>query len=536
MTKRFLCRCGAIVLASVLFFLSHPNPLFANGLGLLGFVALVPVFLLIPQVKLSRVWLYGLAYGIMSYALLCSWLFTFRWYTIYFACLAYGLLMALVFLLMKVLSVLRPSLQFLSMPLVWLCYEYVKTLGFAGLHYGILAYTQWRNSALRSLASVGGVWLVSAVVVAFSAALSAVLYKIKNEKLTRCNWFLKLSAPVSVFLACGLCHFWGMGLAAKYRMQDTHLSLQTVSAVAVQSNTDPWKMGVETYRRDLKNLMHLTEDALQKNPDAQIVVWPETAFVPPLVKNYTLKNDVERYNLVLELLSFIEQHDVCFVIGNQHSVDEGKPYYSDYNATLVFDRRCNQIIPPEPFIYKKQHLVPFTEWFPYGTLFPHVYNMLLEGDTHLWDQGTEPVVFTVRDVPFATPICFEDTFSDVCRSFVCNGARCFINVSNDAWSKSLACQMQHLSMAVFRSAENHVPSVRSTASGMTVHIDAAGSVVQCAVPFTASYIVFPLTVTESSSQTLYTKWGDWFAWTVIVLTLILAFSELAVFVHLKLKR
>ena len=148
--------------------------------------------------------------------------------------------------------------------------------------------------------------------------------------------------------------------------------------------------------------------------------------------------------------------------------------------------------------------------------------MLLSGDTHLWDKGQEATVFKLRGISFSTPICFEDTFSDGCRLFVKKGARCFINLSNDAWSKSLSCQMQHLSMAVFRSAENHVPSVRSTSSGMTVSVNAFGKVEEAALPFTATCLVAPLTVTENAKATFYTRWGDWFAYTVLVLTLALS--------------
>ena len=524
MTKRFLLRLGAIILASFLFFLSHPNPLFEKGLGLLGFIALVPIFVLVPQVKLSRVCFYGFVYGLLSYALMCFWLFTFRWYTLYFACLAYAFFMALVFVLMKLLCMLRPSLQFLSMSLVWLCYEYVKTLGFAALHYGIIAYTQWQNTALLTLSSVGGVWLVSAICLSVNASLAFLFTKgregyAKKQKLFCKSFFLKTLPAFCVILLCLFCHVWGMILHAQYFRHDKMLSAKKLTILALQSNTDPWKMEVSAYKSDLQRLINLTENALEKNPDAQIVVWPETAFVPPLIKNFTLKNDVDRYALVKELLSFIEQKDLCFIIGNQHSVDEGKAYYSDYNAALVFDKRATSIVPPEPFIYKKQHLVPFTEWFPYGKTFPRLYKMLLNGDTHLWDKGQEATVFNLRGISFSTPICFEDTFSDGCRLFVKKGARCFINLSNDAWSKSLSCQMQHLSMAVFRSAENHVPSVRSTSSGMTVSVNAFGKVEEAALPFTATCLVAPLTVTENAKATFYTRWGDWFAYTVLVLTL-----------------
>lgn len=102
--------------------------------------------------------------------------------------------------------------------------------------------------------------------------------------------------------------------------------------------------------------------------------------------------------------------------------------------------------------------------------------MLLNGDTHLWTPGTESVVFDVNDFSFSTPVCFEDNFSSLCRKFVKNGAKAFVSLSNDAWSKSEKCQIQHLKMAVFRSVENHVPSVRCSVSGETCIINSYGKI------------------------------------------------------------
>jgi apolipoprotein N-acyltransferase len=94
--------------------------------------------------------------------------------------------------------------------------------------------------------------------------------------------------------------------------------------------------------------------------------------------------------------------------------------------------------------------------------------------------------------------------------FVQNGAQAIVNLSNDAWSKSLSCQYQHLSMAVFRSVENRVPSIRSTASGQTVIIDPNGKIVSMAEPFTETVLAGEIPVRDLSKKTLYTTAGDWF--------------------------
>jgi apolipoprotein N-acyltransferase len=121
----------------------------------------------------------------------------------------------------------------------------------------------------------------------------------------------------------------------------------------------------------------------------------------------------------------------------------------------------------------------------------------------------ESVVFSHGGVNFGTPICFEDTFGYIGRRFVNQGANALINLSNDAWSKSLACQYQHLSMAVFRTVENRIPAVRATASGQTAIIDPNGKVIAMAEPFTETYLVGKIPVLDRTKKTLYTRWGDY---------------------------
>lgn len=126
----------------------------------------------------------------------------------------------------------------------------------------------------------------------------------------------------------------------------------------------------------------------------------------------------------------------------------------------------------------------------------------------MWQKGDEYTVFNYRGLKFSTPICFEDTFSTICRQMVLNGSRCFINLSNDSWSKSTACQHQHLAMAVFRSVENRVPTVRSTASGVTCIISPTGKIEKIAPEFCQAFVIGKVPLMNENSQTVFTKTGD----------------------------
>lgn len=505
-----------VISGAVLFSFSHPGFIFENGLGFLGFFSLIPVFISIQRMSLKSAWLWGMFYGGLSYGLLCYWLASFNPYTIYIGVLGFALIMALVFELLKLSGTLFPKKSPYAMALLWCVYEYLKTKGFLGFSYGILGYSQWKNCLLLQSASLFGVWGVSALCVFTSAFFSSIILSAVSlcedgkKSLAGKNLPAALkSEMIPAVILCASFTFLFVYGAARLSLCGKKSSGKSVSVACIQNNTDSDKYGFDVYKRDVENLIELSGKALAEHPDVELVVWPETAVVPPIVFHYTRKLDEKRVRMIEKLLDFMEKSGRAFVIGNQMSVDNGGEYNDDYNAALLFDSEKNNIMPPEPETYYKMHLVPFTEYFPYGKIAPKLYKMLLMGDTHLWTPGTEAKVFSSRGLDFSVPICFEDSFGSLCRSFVKNGARCFVNISNDSWSSSNPCQIQHLSMSVFRSAECAVPSVRSTASGISCFVDLCGRVSRRSEPFAMNYTVCDVPVLESYAPTLYVRLGDW---------------------------
>ncbi|MDR0486853.1 MAG: apolipoprotein N-acyltransferase, partial [Treponema sp.] len=209
-----------------------------------------------------------------------------------------------------------------------------------------------------------------------------------------------------------------------------------------------------------------------------------------------------------ELLDYLAVTDVPFLIGNDDArkdpsknPDASEQFRIDYNAALLFENgKVSET-------YRKLHLVPFTEHFPYGKQLPFIYRALENADTHFWEKGEEFTVFSVPGFAFSTPICFEDTFGYLSRNFVSRGADVLVNISNDAWSKSLPAQNQHLSMAVFRAVENYRPLVRSTVSGQTCAVDPRGKVIALARPFTEAWITVEVPLVKGN--TFYTLHGDY---------------------------
>ncbi len=521
--KRVLSHLGLLLLAVFLFALPHPTDLFLPGLPFLSYIAIVPVFLLVVEVNWAWIWLYGFLYGIAGYTVYVSWLATFNPAAMPVIALMYGFYLMIAFPVMKLAGNLYPKYRYYVQWIVWCAYEYVKTLGFNGFSYGVTAYTQWKYTAVIQCVSVIGVFGLNMIITFPSAWLTKVICELKNNLSTenpiksQFPVILKKNAVTGISWICIFAVVIIYGLVSPV----DYSSNETVKISLVQTNSDPWVGGFSSYEKDLNTLIRLSDEALDADPDITYIVWPETSFIPRITWHYQRREERDKFELIEKLLTYIDSKQAKFVIGNDDGVmgynREGRYTQLDYNAVLLFTPGKNTW-PPEPEIYHKIHLVPFTEWFPFKKQLPVVYKMLEENDTHFWDPGSEPVIFQddslENSFSFATPICFEDTFGSMGRLFVQNGAKAFINLSNDAWAHSLACQNQHLSMALFRSVENRVPTVRSTASGQTVYIDPNGVIQAQAEPFSETYLTVEIPV-MNQKPTVYTRFGD-FAGTLSV--------------------
>ena len=514
-----------LILAVALFWLSNPNVLFNDGLSFLAWLNYLPVFFLIKKSKISVSWLWGGLYGSLSYGFYGYWLKTFHPLGLTIVCVGYFLICALLFFILKLSDLLCKKNGWLLQFLCVCGYEYVKTLGFFGISYGVTAYTQWQNIHLIQICSLAGVFGFNLLVIfpssffysliSKSTARNILLNQADDGKHSHISAYVKKEQALwqnslTLTYVCGglwLCLMAGAFIFGWQNLKKNQYE-KTVNVAAIQNNESPWKNGIEEYSQNVRNLIHLTQEAQSLEPEVDFVVWPETAVAPSIIYNYDYGTDVRRFMLISQLLNFIDENNAVFVIGNAHEIDFHKAERVRYNSALIFESGKN-VHPPEPGIYSKIKLVPFTEEFPAKHIFPYLYIKLLNGDTHMWEKGDEYKVFDFRGLKFSTPICFEDTFSTGCRQMVLNGSRCFINLSNDSWSKSVPCQRQHLAMAVFRSVENGVPSVRSTASGVTCIISPHGKIERAAPEFCEAFVIGKVPVIENEELTLFTRGGDW---------------------------
>lgn len=167
--------------------------------------------------------------------------------------------------------------------------------------------------------------------------------------------------------------------------------------------------------------------------------------------------------------------------------------------------------------YDKIYLVPFGEFVPRG--FGWIEQ--ISGEAGAYEAGRDVKVFPVQygqgiEHSVGAIICYESAFPHLVRQFVNGGAEVIVNLTNDGYfGRSAGPRNQHLLLARMRAVENGRWILRSANDGITASIDPAGIVHDRLPEFTRQ--AARLRFAWLREKTLYTRHGDWFAWSCLAL-------------------
>ncbi len=501
-----------LIFSAFLASLAFPSKYSQDGIAFLAFIYLVPVFYIIYSSSWRMCALYGLIYGFLFYYLYNYWLSTFHPLAILLAPILESVEYALLFLSLKLLSVLFEKKRGFFVCLLYNGFLYLTQQGFLGYPYGNITASLYEYTSLIQIVSITGIWGLGLLVTLPQSLLADYLYsKRTREKL-----------KPFLFSIIVLLLVWITGIFVKTYYENKE-SDKSISIAAIQHSADTWKGGYNTYKENYETLKKLTQEAmLSSSPD--MVVWSETAFVPSVRWHQTYNVSIKTRSLVDSFVDFSLNLGVPLITGNPEGVIKDKDYepvlengdwnWKTYNTVIYF------AFGEVKGTYRKRHLVPFTEYFPYEKEFPHLYKLLLANDYKWWERGTESTVFDYNGIKFSTPICFEDTFGALNAQFVINGADILINLSNDYWSRSLEAEEQHFQLSVFRAIENRRALLRSTNSGITALVLPSGRITGRLEPFTQSIGIYEVPLYEKMPLTFYTRHPDFFGKFFVVFSLL----------------
>ena len=516
---RTLCSEVLVLLASAFVLAaSFPGFLTDDGIAPLVFVALIPVFMVIRNTTWRCVWFHGFLFGLVYYFFFNYWLKGFHALAIVIAPVIKGGEMLLLFLALKAIDEAFPKKGYILKGAVWAAYAYLAENWFAGYPYGNIVYALYPYPVLYQTADITGIWGIICLMVFPQAAAADYLYPwVMGKRGSFRLWLKSNLIPLIIWALISVASIiYGIFSLAYW---EDRIPSSTMRVACVQHNHDSWKGGYNTYRSNFNNLKRYTTESLVTDPD--LVIWSETAFVPSVAwhTTYDAKGTVweDIHDLTIDFVEYAESIGVPLLTGNPKSViaDPSLPPYDEdgnknsveYNTVILFQ---DGEIKGE---YIKQHLVPFTEHFPYEKQLPWLYNLLKAMDYNWWIPGTEPTVFDLNGVHFSTPICYEDAFGVLNAEYVASGAEVIINMTNDNWSKKPSAEWQHAEIAAFRSVETRKAMVRGTNSGITCLIVPTGEIQDPMKPFSMGTHTYEVPVYSQSDygNTFYVEHIDLFA-------------------------
>ncbi|MET9541608.1 apolipoprotein N-acyltransferase [Streptomyces sp. NPDC006553] len=388
-------------------------------------------------------------------------------------------------------SALRAAVALVAVPSGWLLIELVRSWEGLGGPWGLLGASQWQVPAALRLASVGGVWLVTALVVAVNTAVA-----------------LLVAAPglrtvgVAGLAGCALVAgtaAWGVGAP---RVSGT------VRVALVQPGMFGGADGAE---RRFDRAEELTRSLAGQRLD--LVVWGESGVgVDP----------AGRADLAARLTALSREVDAPLLVNvDARRADRPGIFKSAVlvgPAGLTGER------------YDKMRLVPFGEYIPARGLLGWVTSFGKAADEDR-RRGTTPVVMRLpatgagsgdgtRDAggdvtggsarePLIGPlICFESAFPDMSRNLVRDGAGLLVVQSSTSTFQESWAPAQHASLAALRAAETGRPVAHATLTGVSAAYGPDGRRIGPVLGTDASAVAvreLPL----SDSTTGYVRWGDW---------------------------
>lgn len=518
------------LLSALLLLLSFP----AYDLHYLAWIALAPLlFALGQEISRRRAFWLGWLTGLIWVYFAENWIaHSMIFFGDFLAVLAYGIALLFAAILALFPALFAVAVRQLvktfgwaalaSAPLAWVAAEWLRQW-VTGVTWNALGISQVSNFQVARLARHGGVYLVSAEIVAVTAAL-VLATRLKQRNVGRMASALALAAALVFFLPATEAPIQGAAGAQ-------------VTVAGIQPNLPPdGDDGPEAFSRNLENNIRLTREAMDRAPgkSVDLVIWAES----PLALFY--ENDPA---LRTRLDSLAQETGSYFMLNTV--AREGERYFNSIN--LIDPRPEEQGAGLRPVMkrYDKIRLVPFGEYVPYrsvlGRFVPtivgdftagreFVVNLLrLETKREAMvtaESGTvQPSIErTTNFIRIGGFICYEAAYPDLVRGFVKNGATLLVNVSNDAWFGNTAGARQHLAHARMRAIETDRDLIRVTNSGISALLTAEGKVIEQLPPFIAGAQLWQAQARRN--LTPYVRHGDWFAIACLGLTILLSVGSI----------
>ncbi len=351
------------------------------------------------------------------------------------------------------------------LPSAWLMVELVRSWQYLGGPWGLLGASQWQVPVALRLASVGGVWLLSFLLVAVNTAVAELLVVPRA----------RVGAALALALvAAGGTAVWSL------------VPVPPVTGSTRIAIVQPGVVDDTSVRFD--RAARLTEGLAGARPD--LVVWGESSVAFDLSAHPDLD---------ARLAALSRRTGADLLVNVDAPRVDGKGIYK--TSVLVGPHG------PTGDRYDKMRLVPFGEYIPFRSVLGWATEVGKAAGVDR-QRGTHQVVMNAGGLRFGPLICFETAFPDMSRHLAQHGAQVLVAQSSTSSFQDSWAPAQHASLAALRAAESGRPVVHATLSGISAVYAAGGAPVGPRLG-TTQHTAHVYDVPLSSGSTLYDRWGDW---------------------------
>jgi apolipoprotein N-acyltransferase len=470
------------------------------GYPALGWVALAPLLVALPGLRPRRAFALGFLTGAVYFWGTLYWLVavmtTFGGLN---TAAAAGSATLLIIYLSLFPALFAASVAWLSSrfglralalaPGLWVTSELGRMYVWSGFPWALLGYSQATVLPVAQVAAIVGVFGLSFLVAAVSAALAHATLR---------RQAMPLAAVVATVLAIAAWGAWRMSTNTLIREGDP------IRVAVVQANIeqeDKWNPALSEVI--FERYLAMSRRALGDR--AELVIWPESS------TPFYFENDPRG----LRVRTLAQQSRTPLLIGSDQieplplarqsasAAAPGPAQHRIYNAAFLVGADG-----ATAGVYRKIHLVPFGEYVPLKRLLFFV-GPLVEAVSD-FSAGESPSTLPVAGRTASVAICYEVIYPSLIRSFVTAGSELLTTITNDAWYGRSSAAYQHWEQATLRAIEEGRYLARAANTGVSGFVDPYGRILAASPLFEQAVLVADLRFIRA--RTIYGRTGDLIAW------------------------
>jgi apolipoprotein N-acyltransferase len=386
------------------------------------------------------------------------------------------------------------------LPSCWVVIDWIRSWQGIGGPWAVFGASQWQHPVVLALAAVGGIWLISFVLVAANTAIVIALTagSVAGRIVGLAAAALAIVAGPAAFALTA--HEYSVPPTGQLRLALVQPGLEN----------GPQRRLAEEVRLTTGQSGVLATG----QPRADLVVWGESSVGYDLSADHAIRRGLQRLSASIRTHLLISQ-DAVSPAGQKSKV-----------AALIGPAGIEQT-------YTKTRLVPFGEYIPFRSALGWLSAISRAASQNMIAGHGARVLHAVlpdgRRLNFGILICFESSFPDMSLADANHGAQVIIYQTSDSTFQGSWAPEQHASLAALRAAETGRPAVQAALTGDSAAFDARGRLLAWAGTSDRGVLHVTLDLPPATVRTPFDRLGDyvpWFAIAVVTIAILITMNAM----------